>query len=181
MTEPSEQRPTLAPGTRLGEFVIERRLGAGGLGEVYAARHHEIAEKRAAVKILLPQHATNAEVRMRFVREARASAALRHPNAVNVFGAGIEGTTPYIVMEFLEGEDLDARIERAPMSVTDAVDVLIPVASALARAHDAPRNGAPNMAADRSLRADRDPATPRRSRAAPPRPSWARSRCSGRR
>src|SRR5690242_19538473 len=102
----------LAPGTVLDErYVVERVLGAGGMGYVVAARHLELAQ-RVAIKLVLPEK-MNANGRVRLVREARTVARFRSDHVVRVFDVVNSGpNAPYIVMEHLEGETLSERIKR---------------------------------------------------------------------
>ena len=120
-----------------GRYRLTRRLGAGGMGVVYAAVHEQIG-RQVAIKILHPQYASDREVMGRFKNEARASGTLGHPNIVQAidFGRTADGS-PYIAMEMLEGRDLArALAEDGPFSVADAIRVADRVASALDAAHD---------------------------------------------
>jgi serine/threonine protein kinase len=123
-------------GTVLGKYRIVRPLGSGGMGAVYEATHVEIG-KAVAVKILNTQLAADPKAHERFRREATNLSRLEHPNIVNVTDFGEEDGTPYLVMERLYGEDLADHIahRRAGMSVTDAVDVMLPVCAAIFAAH----------------------------------------------
>ena len=107
------------------------------MGEVYRARN-ELVGRTVAIKLLRPELAHDAEIVARFVREARAANAVRHPNVVDVLDIGQdESGAPYIVQEFLHGEDLARRLEemggRVPVSM--ALQVLIPVVEAIGVAH----------------------------------------------
>ncbi|HEY5959965.1 MAG TPA: serine/threonine-protein kinase, partial [Polyangiaceae bacterium] len=134
--EASSCRPTLAPGANVGGYVVLRRIGEGGLGIVYEARHQRLG-KRVAIKTLNESMAADPKVWERFLREGRAAAKLRHPNVVDVSDVAFEADRPYLVMELLEGEELSALIKReSPLSVQRTVDLLIPIVSALAHAHD---------------------------------------------
>jgi serine/threonine-protein kinase len=127
----------LVVGARLGKYEIVRRLGAGGMGTVYEARHAEIG-KRVAIKVLADAVAAIPEVRVRFLREAQLTSKVRHPHAVDVTDMGTEGDQTFLVMELLDGEDLAARQERAgKMAVAELVDIMIPVCSAVTAAHAA--------------------------------------------
>src|SRR5690349_13637286 len=96
---------TVAAGSLLGRFRIERRLGAGGMGEVYRATDTKLG-RPIALKILPPQYIDEPGRRERFEREARAASALNHPNIVTVYDAGVEGDLPWIAMELVEGQTL---------------------------------------------------------------------------
>jgi serine/threonine protein kinase len=114
-------------------YVIEGRLGSGGMGDVFRARN--ASGTMAAVKLLNSKFANNLEHRRRFAREARAGLRLRHPHIVPVLGAGEVDGIPYLIMEVVEGDSLKARIAQSgPLSVPDALAVLTQMASALAYA-----------------------------------------------
>src|SRR4029078_3042323 len=101
----------LRPGTMLGRYEIRRLLGQGGMGCVYEALHRDL-KKRVAIKTLLPSLASNADAKERFLREGEAASSIRHPHVVDVTDLGSEGTVIYLVMEYLEGEDLARLIAR---------------------------------------------------------------------
>jgi serine/threonine-protein kinase len=127
----------LARGTRLGKYEIVRQLGAGGMGAVYEAVHTQIG-KHVAIKVLAPAVAAKPEARARFLREAQLTSKVRHAHAVDVTDMGTEGDQTFLVMEFLEGDDLATRLERARrFPIPDLVDVMLPVCSAVAAAHAA--------------------------------------------
>ena len=99
-------------GETLGSYTIIGRLGAGGMGEVYLAQHTRI-DRRAAIKLLLPEYSTNPEVVDRFFAEARATSSIHHHGIVEVFDCDVHASgRAYIVMELLEGESLGARLAR---------------------------------------------------------------------
>ena len=135
MSEPkSGQSVTLQPGSRLGPYEVVSLLGAGGMGEVYRARDTRLA-RDVALKIL-PKAADEDSGRFRrFQTEAKAAAALSHPNMVAVYDIGREGSTAYIVSELVPGGTLAALLERGPLAVKRLLDVAIPIADALAAAH----------------------------------------------
>jgi len=123
-------------GERFGKYAIVRRVGVGGMGDVYEGRHVEL-EKRVAIKTLRRDRAGDPEARARFHREGTAAARVRHPHAVEVFDVGEADGTPYLVMEFLEGEDLAAWLAReGPRPPAEIADVMLPVLAAVAAAHD---------------------------------------------
>jgi eukaryotic-like serine/threonine-protein kinase len=124
----------LAPGTKLGPYEILAPLGAGGMGEVYRARDSRLG-REVAVKIL-PQHlAGNCEALARFEREARAVAALSHPNIVVIFDLGNEGGMPFAVMELLQGETLREQLKRLPYAPRAVAEVGLVISGALSAAH----------------------------------------------
>jgi hypothetical protein len=128
--------PTFPKGSMLGRYRIERRLGLGGMGEVYEAWHADL-NKRVAVKTLLPALTSRPELRARFLREGQATARLRHPHAVDVSDVGVEGETPFLVMEFLDGETLEALVAReAPLTMPRVAELMLPVIAAVKAAHD---------------------------------------------
>jgi serine/threonine protein kinase len=103
----------LVPGDELGPYTVDSKLGSGGMGAVYLARHRHL-QRPAAIKILLPELSTNPEVVARFFTEARATARIRHPGIVEVFDCDVlPSGRAYIVMEYLQGESLAAHLRRA--------------------------------------------------------------------
>jgi Tol biopolymer transport system component len=130
----------LESGTRLGAYEIQSPLGAGGMGEVYKARDTRL-ERTVAIKVLPPHWAGSPEMRQRFEREAQAIAALNHPHICTLHDIGHEAASPgepaidFLVMEYLDGETLAARLERGPLAVDEALQVAIHVADALDKAH----------------------------------------------
>jgi serine/threonine protein kinase len=101
----------IAPGVLIGDLRLERRLGKGGMGEVYLA-HQLTMDRQVAVKILSPGMTRNHLFVQRFVHEALATARLEHPNIVTIHDAGAEEGCHYLTMEYVEGESLDARLKR---------------------------------------------------------------------
>ncbi|MES1205757.1 MAG: serine/threonine-protein kinase, partial [Pseudomonadota bacterium] len=127
---------SLRPGTMLGRYEIRRLIGRGGMGSVYEATHVDL-KKRVAVKTLLPSLAANSDARTRFLREGEAASRIQHPHVVNVTDVGAEGTTIFLVMEYLEGEDLAKMIARqGALPVAQTVDIMLPVAAAISTAHE---------------------------------------------
>jgi len=123
----------LAPGSRLGPYEVIGHIGAGGMGTVYRARDARL-RRDVALKVISASfvHPDSVE---RFEREARAAAALNHPNILAVFDVGIEGHVPYVVSELLEGESLRARLDLGPVPYRKALEYAIQVANGLAAAH----------------------------------------------
>src|SRR6266496_2412125 len=123
-------------GRTIGHYKISKRIDAGGMGEVYLASD-VIAGRKAALK-LLPAHLTgDAERLNRFQQEAHAVAGLNHPNIVTVYEIGTDDSVQYIASELIEGETLRERLARGSMELSEAVDIAIQVAGALAAAHSA--------------------------------------------
>jgi serine/threonine-protein kinase len=121
-------------GLRLGHYRLHSLLGSGGMGEVYRA-HDPRLDRDVAVKIL-PEHlAEDAEALHRFEREARAVAALSHPNILSIFDFGTEENTVYAVMELLEGETLRDCLKRGPLEWRRAAEIGIAIADGVEAAH----------------------------------------------
>jgi len=126
----------LTAGDSLAQYKIVKLLGEGGMGAVYEA-HDESLDRNVAIKTLLSDVAQDPESRKRFFREGKAAAKLRHPHVVEVYGVGIEGEVPYLVMELLDGESLAQLVEREKtLAAERTVDILLPVLSALVTAHE---------------------------------------------
>ena len=119
----------LSAGEKLGSYEILSHTGAGGMGEVYKARDTRL-DRTVALKVLTSQSE-------RFEREARTVASLNHPNICVLHDIGAHNGTPFMVMEFLEGETLAVRIARGPLPFDDALRIAIQVGDALDRAHRA--------------------------------------------
>jgi len=125
--------------TLLGRYIVESRLGEGGMGEVYIARHAELARKRFAVKTLRPELFGLEDLEARFRREADVLASLDHPGIVNIVDYGFDGRVPVMVMELLQGETLRERLIReGTLSVSETVRVVREIAHALSYAHSVP-------------------------------------------
>ena len=122
-------------GTRIGPYEVLSLVGAGGMGEVYRARDPRL-EREVAIKMLPAAAASNAERLRRFEREARATAALTHPNILDVHDVGTHEGVPYLVEELLVGESLHERLGRGPVALAEAVEIALQVARGLAAAHD---------------------------------------------
>ncbi len=120
---------------RLGDFELERKVGQGGMGEVWLARQVSL-DRPVAVKVLPRTLATQENFIERFQREAKAAASLVHPNVIQIYAYGIDEGTPYFAMEFVEGEDLQERMRRGRPEWSEIADVMMGVASALHVAHD---------------------------------------------
>jgi Tol biopolymer transport system component len=126
---------TLASGTKLGPYDIESLLGAGGMGEVYRARDARL-NRTVAIKVLPKSFSADADRLQRFTLEARAAAALNHPNILSIFDIGEEQGAPYIVSELLEGTTLRELVRNGPLPVRKATDCALQTARGLAAAHD---------------------------------------------
>ncbi|HTR51216.1 MAG TPA: serine/threonine-protein kinase [Kofleriaceae bacterium] len=135
MAAPPRNPKDLAPGTKASEYVIEAKVGEGGMGAVYRAVHPAIG-KVVAIKVMSGKLFDEPDAMQRFLAEARAIAAIRHPGIVDIFGYGRlpDGRT-YLTMEWLDGESLAMRQSRAPLARADALDVIRQIARALEAAH----------------------------------------------
>jgi serine/threonine protein kinase len=125
----------LLVGQTFGHYKISKRIGTGGMGEVYLATD-VTAGRKAALKLLPMRFTGDAERLKRFQQEAHAVVGLNHPNILTVYEIGKDRSTHYIASELIEGETLRQHLERERMEVGEAVDVAIQVASALAAAHE---------------------------------------------
>ncbi|HET6277498.1 MAG TPA: serine/threonine-protein kinase, partial [Candidatus Polarisedimenticolia bacterium] len=125
----------VTPGSKLGPYEIIAPPGAGGMGEVYRARDTRLG-RDVAIKILPEKLDTGPEARARFEREARAVAALSHPNILALHDFGVEDGTAYSVTELLEGETLRQRMAGSPLPLRKALDYATQVARGLAAAHE---------------------------------------------
>src|SRR3984893_2589555 len=126
----------LKPGAQLGPYRIERRIGAGGMGEVYRARDTRLG-RDVALKILPAEVADDPSRRQRFETEARAVAALNHPNIVAIYDVAFEERAAFIVSELVQGETLRDVIQRGPVPLRKALDIAVQIADGLAAAHAA--------------------------------------------
>jgi len=122
--------------TRFGPYEIVARLGAGGMGEVYRARDARLG-REVALKILPIDVAADPARQARFDQEARAAAALNHPNITGVHDLGLENGVSYIVTELVTGETLEAMLERGPVPVRKLLDIAVQIADGIAAAHAA--------------------------------------------
>jgi len=127
---------SLNPGTRLGPYEIIGLIGAGGMGEVYKSRDTRL-ERTVAVKVVSGSLASDPTWRQRFDREARILATLSNPHICPIFDVGRHDDVDFLVMEYLEGETLTARLARGPLPVDQALRYAIEIADALAAAHRA--------------------------------------------
>ncbi len=118
-----------------GKYRVERVIGEGGMGTVLAA-WHELLDVRVAVKVLSAELSHQPEIIARFLREARAVARLKSEHVARVMDVGLLGEgQPYIVMELLEGEDLEKRVQRGPLPLQQAADFILQALEAMAHAH----------------------------------------------
>jgi len=125
---------SLTAGTRLGPYQILDPIGAGGMGEVYRGKDTRL-DRVVAIKVLPPHVAANPEARQRFEREARAVSSLNHPHICQLYDIGQQDGVDYLVMEYLDGETLSARLTRGALPMAQVLEFGIQVADALAQAH----------------------------------------------
>lgn len=125
----------LAPGTRLGSYEIVAPLGAGGMGEVYAARDSRLG-RDLAIKLISTRRGIDAHTLARFTNEARSASALNHPNIVTIYEVDLNGEQPYIAMELVEGRDLRELMRQGPLPIRKILDIGTQTAEGLAAAHD---------------------------------------------
>jgi Tol biopolymer transport system component len=124
----------LQPDRQLGPYRIERPLGAGGMGQVYRARDTRL-NRTVAIKVVAHSLADDPQFRTRFEREAHAIASLTHPNICTVHDVGQQDGVDFLVLEYLEGETLDARLARGQLPFEQALSCAIEIAGALDAAH----------------------------------------------
>src|SRR3954451_9525302 len=125
----------LTTGKKLGPYEIQNPIGAGGMGEVYSA-HDSRLNRTVAVKILPAMFSADRERLNRFSQEARAAAALNHPNILSIYDIGEDAGAPYIVSELLEGETLRERLRSGSLPLRKAIDYALQIAHGLAAAHE---------------------------------------------
>lgn len=125
----------LNPGSKLGPYEIQSMLGAGGMGEVYRA-HDSRLNRTVAVKVLPASFSADRDRLQRFAQEARAAAALNHPNILSIFDIGEERGSPYVVSELLEGETLREKLKSGPLQTRRVIEYALQVARGLAAAHE---------------------------------------------
>src|SRR5579864_1392002 len=133
--ESSTLQVTLTPGTKLGDYEVQKLIGSGGMGEVYRARDLRL-KRDVAIKVLPSFFSSDKERLRRFEQEAQAAAALNHPNILAIFQMGTYQGAPYLVSELLEGETLREEIRRGPLPARKAIEQAAQIARGLAAAHD---------------------------------------------
>jgi len=122
-------------GVRFGDFEVKRKIGEGGMGQVYLARQISL-DREVALKVLPERLAQDRSFRVRFEHEARSAARLNHPNIISVYASGIKDGVPYFAMEYVDGEDLASILRKSgKMPVSEALRVAKEVARALDAAH----------------------------------------------
>lgn len=134
MTREQPDTAPIGPGMMVDHFRVVRLLGRGGMGEVYLARDTKLGRK-VALKVVHTRSLGNAEAVERFLFEARTTARFSHPNIVTVFAVGEHGGSPYVALEYLEGQNLRMRMEERRMGLKEILRVGVAVGEALAEAH----------------------------------------------
>jgi serine/threonine protein kinase len=131
------ETPQFAEGSQFGVYVVGPCIGEGGMARVYRAEHAGL-KRQVALKVMTQYFARDSEGRERFLREARIAAAIKHPNVVNIFDVGVCQGIPYLVMELLEGEDLEkVLLSRGSLDESTIIDLVVPVVAGLVAVHDA--------------------------------------------
>src|SRR5215471_11369961 len=125
---------SIAPGTKLGPYEVLSHIGSGGMGEVYRAQDTRL-DRIVAIKILPAHLSADPQIRERFDREARAISSLSHPHICSLYDIGRQDGLDFLVMEFLEGMPLAARIANAPLPLNLTLQYAIQIADALDTAH----------------------------------------------
>ena len=133
-SQASANSTVLAAGTKLGPYVVQSILGAGGMGEVYKARDTRL-NRTVAIKVLPQSLSADPVRRQRFEREARAISALQHPNICTLYDIGSQDGCDYLVMEYLEGETLADRLGKGRLTLDQTLRYAAEVADALDSAH----------------------------------------------
>jgi serine/threonine-protein kinase len=119
-----------------GKYRLQRLIAEGGMGEIWQAHHLQL-DAPVAVKFMDPTLVASPAARERFAREARAAAKIQSPHVVHISDHGLDGDTPYIVMELMEGEDLDSRLMRGSLPLDVAEQVVVQASRGLRKAHEA--------------------------------------------
>jgi serine/threonine-protein kinase len=130
-----DTEPAVAPGRQIGSYTVRKRLGSGGMGEVYLA-HDARLDRNVALKLLDPTLVADGASRARFLREARLASSLDHPNICAVHEVGEADGRLFIAMQFVEGETLRRVIDGRPLGLESLLSIALQVADALAAAHD---------------------------------------------
>jgi serine/threonine protein kinase len=126
----------LSPGAKLGRYEIRSQIGAGGMGEVYLAQDLTLS-RNVALKVLPEDVASNRQRMQRFIQEAKAASGLNHPNIITIHEIGTEPGAHFMATEFIDGENLRHHLRQVPLTLTEAIDIAMQVASALSSAHAA--------------------------------------------
>src|SRR5512138_206834 len=121
---------------KIGKYEVLSKIGEGGMGVVYKAKD-PLIDRIVAIKKMTGSFAEDQDARERFLREARAVGKLQHPNIVTIYELGVEGNSPYMVMEFLEGQGLDKILaNRVALTMVQKLDYMEQICNALHYAHE---------------------------------------------
>lgn len=123
----------IKPGTRLGQYILQEKIGQGGMGCVYKAMHTELKQV-VAIKILLVNDSSPEQIQ-RFYQEAQLAAKLQHPHIVPIFNFGVEQNVPYLVMQWVDGVPLSLLLQQKKPSPRQTLDIALQIAQAMAYAH----------------------------------------------
>src|SRR6202158_3830333 len=126
----------LSAGTKLGPYEVIAPLGAGGMGEVYRATDTRL-DRTVAIKILPLHLSDNPEAKQRFEREARTISSLNHPHICVLHDVGSQNGIAYLVMEYVQGETLEARLQKGPLPLKQVLECGVQICDALEKAHRA--------------------------------------------
>jgi len=118
----------------ISHYRVRKKLGRGGMGEVYLADDNNLP-RQVAIKFMLPEFAAEPELRARFQHEARSAALINHPNVVTIYDVGEFNQQPYFVMEFIDGESLAAVIDHGGLSLDEVLDLTLQICAGLGKAH----------------------------------------------
>jgi serine/threonine protein kinase len=137
MSDEAANLPDLEEGTNVGEYVVKRKIGEGGMGQVYAGEQPVIG-KQVAIKVLSSELVQNPSLVQRLLEEARAVNLIRHPNIIDIFSFGtLPDSRPYFVMEYLDGENLEDALNRNAVSPAELTSLLEQLCQGLSAAHAA--------------------------------------------
>lgn len=134
-TEKVAAPPLIEPHGHIGRFDIHRSLGAGGMGEIFEAYDTDL-QRTVAIKVLAAKFVENETMKQRFLREARMASQLNHPNIATIYEIGEAAGNPFIVMECVEGETLNDKINSGQIHLKEILDIGEQIADALAEAHE---------------------------------------------
>ena len=126
----------ITSGMTVSHYKIERKIGSGGMGEVFLAQDTQL-NRNVALKFLPPEYTSDPSIKSKFMREAQAAAALNHPNIITVYEVAEHQNRSYIVMEYVEGESLKELIARRDLRISELIDIAMQISQGLAKAHEA--------------------------------------------
>ncbi len=126
----------IQPGAKLGRYEIRSHIGAGGMGDVYLARDTEL-DRSVALKVLPANVAADQQRMRRFVQEAKAASSLNHQHIITIYEIGETDSTRFIATEFIDGVTLRQHLKRGRVSINEALNIAIQIATGLAAAHEA--------------------------------------------